>query len=301
MTTRASDYLLQLVDEAVEILYITARHFKNAMILFSGGKDSITLSHIAYKAFYPAPPPFKLLQVDTGHNFPEAMEYRDWFVRHFGYTLEVADVQKAIDRGLVTEPEGPDKNRNRIQSAVLLDYVRTHNVDALLGGGRRDEDRARAKERIFSHRDVSGSWRPENQRTELGTLAHLSIAEGEHFRIFPLSNWTELDVWYYIREHNLPVPSLYFAKPREVIFRNGAWVQISPYIALRPDETPTTRSIRFRTLGDITITGGIESKATTVEDIIRELESTLTSERGHRHDDRQTAYSMEVRKREGYF
>lgn len=301
MTPKAPDYLPQLIEEAIEVLYIAAGRFKNARILFSGGKDSITLSHIAYKAFYPASPPFKLLQVDTGHNFPEAIEYRDWFVKHFGYTLEIADVQTAIDQGLVSEPEGPDKNRNRIQSAVLLHHIRTFRIDALLGGGRRDEDRARSKERIFSHRDASGAWCPENQRTELGTLAHLTLSDGEHYRIFPLSNWTELDIWYYIRQHHVPVPSLYFAKPREVVFRNGAWVQVSPYITIRPGEIPCIRNIRFRTLGDITITGGIESNAATVDEVICELEATQISERGHRHDDRQMAYSMEMRKREGYF
>lgn len=301
MPPKSSEYLPHLIDEAIEILFITARQFENAMILFSGGKDSITLSHIAYKAFYPARPPFRLLQVDTGHNFSETLEYRDWFVEKYGYRLEIADVQKAIDEGLVKEPEGTDKNRNRIQSAVLLDFVRKHKIEALLGGGRRDEDRARAKERIFSHRDATGAWKPENQRTELGLLTDLSLKEDEHFRIFPLSNWTELDIWYYIRREQLPLPSLYFSKPREVVLRNGAWVQISPFISLKDNEIPTVKNIRFRTLGDITITGGIESDAQTVDDIIHELESTRTSERGHRHDDRQTAYSMEVRKREGYF
>ena len=301
MIPKAFDYLEKLVEEATEILYYTASSLDNAYILFSGGKDSITLSHLAYKAFYPYPPPFRLLHVDTGHNFSETISYRDWFVKAYGYQLEIADVQKAIDQGLVKEPEGPDKNRNRIQSAVLLDFVKKHNVKALLGGGRRDEDRARAKERIFSHRDATGAWRPENQRTEIGLMANLSLQEGEHFRIFPLSNWTELDVWLYIQQHDIPLPQLYFSAPRTVVYRNGAWIQVSPFITLKDNEIPVVKNVRFRTLGDITITGGIESDATSVEEVIRELQSTRTGERGHRHDDRQTTYSMEVRKREGYF
>lgn len=295
------DFLDKLVSEATEILYYTAASLEQTYILFSGGKDSITLSHLAYKAFYPSPPPFRLLHVDTGLNFSETITYRDWFVKAYGYHLDIADVQKAIDEGLVTEPEGPDKNRNRIQSAVLLDFIRKHQVDALLGGGRRDEDRARAKERIFSHRDASGAWRPENQRPEIGLLADLSRREGEHFRIFPLSNWTELDVWLYIQQQRIPLPSLYFSAPRTVVYRNGAWIQVSPFITLKDNEIAVVKNIRFRTLGDITITGGIESDATSVEEVIRELQSTRTGERGHRHDDRQTTYSMEVRKREGYF
>ncbi|KFD40067.1 sulfate adenylyltransferase subunit 2 [Schleiferia thermophila str. Yellowstone] len=295
------DHLDYLIDEAAEILFTTARYFKNTFILFSGGKDSIVLSHIASRVFYPSKPPFKLLHVDTGHNFVETLKFRDYFVKKYGYSLCIADVQEAINSGLVQEPEGPDKNRNRIQSAVLLDFIRKNEVEALLGGGRRDEDRARAKERIFSHRDISGCWVPENQRPELGTLALLDRGPGEHYRIFPLSNWTELDIWIYIRREGIEVPSLYFSRPREVVLRHGAWVQVSPFITIKPNEKPEVRNIRFRTLGDITITGGIESNAETIDQIIEELLQTRSGERGHRHDDRQTHYSMEVRKREGYF
>ncbi len=270
--------------------------------MFSGGKDSIVLLRLAEKAFRPARFPFPLLHVDTGHNFPEAIEYRDRRVAELGERLVVASVQDSIDKGRVTEETGPRASRNRLQTTTLLDAIEEHGFDAAIGGARRDEERARAKERIFSHRDEFGQWDPKNQRPELWSLYNGRIRRGEHLRVFPLSNWTELDVWQYIELEDIPLPSLYFAHRREVFERDGMLYAVSPFSKLLPHERVTAEIVRFRTVGDMSCTGAVRSDATTLAQVIAEVAAARITERGAtRADDKFTEASMEDRKREGYF
>ena len=295
------DHLDELEAEAMYIIREVYGQFENPGILFSGGKDSIVVSHLARKAFAPANLPFPLVHVDTGHNFPEAIAFRDAFVEQMKTRLIVGLVQDSIDRGSVQEETGLAANRNRLQTTTLLETIETHKFDCLMGGARRDEEKARAKERFFSHRDDFGQWDPKNQRPELWNLFNGKKRPGEHFRVFPISNWTEMDVWHYIRRENIELPELYFARPRQVIWRSNSWIPVSDFITLRPTEVPQEKMVRFRTLGDITITGGLESQATELDDVIREIETSRQTERGNREDDKRSENAMEERKKEGYF
>ena len=294
-------HLAQLESEAIYILRESAAQFENPVLLFSGGKDSIVMAHLAKKAFWPSKLPFALLHVDTGHNFPETIEYRDRYVKELGASLQVAFVQKSIDQGRVLEEKGAKASRNRLQTVTLLDAIEEHGYDAAFGGGRRDEEKARAKERFFSHRDAFGQWDPKNQRPELWNIFNGRKQVGEHFRIFPLSNWTEMDVWQYVKSENIELPSLYFTHQRQVFLRDGAWLSFSEYTQPIVGEEVVTKQIRFRTIGDITCTGAVDSKANTLEDIINEVAAAKVTERGSRSDDKRTETSMEDRKREGYF
>ncbi len=295
------DHLDELEAEAMYIIREVYAQFENPGILFSGGKDSIVVSHLARKAFAPANLPFPLVHVDTGHNFPEAIAFRDAFVEKMHTRLIVGLVQNSIDRGSVQEETGMAANRNRLQTTTLLETIEAHQFDCLMGGARRDEEKARAKERFFSHRDDFGQWDPKNQRPELWNLFNGKKRPGEHFRVFPISNWTEMDVWHYIRRENIELPELYFARPRQVIWRSNSWIPVSDFITLRPTEVPQEKMVRFRTLGDITITGGLESQATELDDVIREIETSRQTERGNREDDKRSENAMEERKKEGYF
>ena len=259
------------------------------------------VTHLARKAFWPAKIPFPLVHIDTGHNFPETIEFRDNLVKKLGVELIAPSVQASIDKGRVKEETGKDASRNWLQITTLLDAIEEHQFDALMGGARRDEEKARAKERFFSHRDDFGHWDPKNQRPELWNLFNGKKNFGEHFRVFPISNWTEMDVWQYILAENIEIPSLYIAHRRDVIWRNNSWLPISDYLQLRDGEEVVNRLVRFRTLGDITITGGIESDADTVEKIIGEVAAARQTERGNRADDKRSETSMEDRKKEGYF
>jgi len=294
--------LRALEAEAVHIMREVAAQLERPVLLFSGGKDSIVLLRLAEKAFRPGAFPFPVMHVDTGHNFPEVLEFRDRRIRELGERLIVASVQASIDQGRVQEETGPDASRNRLQTTTLLDAIAAHNFDAAFGGARRDEERARAKERIFSFRDIHGQWDPRGQRPELWNLYNGAVARGEHVRVFPLSNWTELDVWRYIAEEQLEVPSIYFAHEREVFERDGMLLAVSAHLQPRQDEVVRTVSVRYRTVGDMTITGAVESTAADVEAVLEETAATRLTERGQtRADDRASEASMEDRKREGYF
>ena len=294
-------FLDELEAEAIFVIREAYAQFERPTILFSGGKDSIVVSHLAQKAFAPAGIPFALVHVDTGHNFPETLKFRDRYAKQIGAELIVGSVQDSIYRGTAQEEQGPLGNRNRIQSVTLLETIDRERIDCLMGGGRRDEEKARAKERFFSHRDAFGQWDPKNQRPELWNLFNGAKQPGEHFRVFPISNWTEMNVWHYIRREGIELPSLYFAAPRQVIWRSGSWLPVSEFISLRAGEVPTTKTIRFRTLGDITITGGIESDAASLDAVIAEVETLRQTERGNREDDKRSESSMEERKKQGYF
>ncbi len=294
-------HIKELEAEAIYVLREVFAQFENPALLFSGGKDSICVAHLAKKAFHPAKIPFPFVHVDTGHNFPETIEFRNKFVDELGVKLIVGSVQKSIDEGAATEEKGKNANRNAIQTVTLLDTIEEHQFDACLGGARRDEEKARAKERFFSHRDEFGQWDPKNQRPELWNIFNGKCHHGEHFRVFPLSNWTEMDVWQYILSENIALPSLYFAHEREVIRRNGTWLPVSEFIQIGEDDEVVTKKIRFRTLGDITITGGDESDADTLEKIVDEVASARQTERGNREDDKRSETSMEDRKKQGYF
>lgn len=294
-------HLEQLEHEAVQIIREAAAWFPHAAILFSGGKDSLVLAVLARKAFAPARPPFALLHIDTGHNFPETLEFRDRFAREFNYRLIVRRVQDSIDAGRVTEETGPGASRNGLQTVTLLDAIAELGLDAALGGGRRDEEKARAKERVFSHRDAYGQWDPKNQRPELWRLYNGHKRQGEHFRVFPLSNWTELDVWSYIQRESLPLPSLYFTHQREVFLRNGTLLAVSPQLTPGAGEASAREWVRFRTVGDMTCTGAVRSSASTLDAIIAEVAAARQTERGTRYDDRRSDTAMEDRKRQGYF
>ncbi len=295
-------HLRALEAEAIHVFREVAAELERPVLLFSGGKDSIVLLHLAEKAFRPGAFPFPVMHVDTGHNFPEVLEFRDRRVAELGERLIVASVQESIDRGRVTEEQGPRASRNRLQTVTLLDAITEHSFDAAFGGARRDEERARAKERIFSFRDDFGQWDPKSQRPELWSLYNGRIRKGEHVRVFPLSNWTELDVWRYIHEEGLEVPLIYFAHPRDVFERDGMLYAMSPYVELIDGEQPFTASVRYRTVGDMSCTGGVRSDAATLEEVVAEIAATRVTERGEtRADDRVTEAAMEDRKREGYF
>lgn len=294
-------HLEELEAEAIYVLREVYAQFENPVILFSGGKDSITVTHLAKKAFWPARIPFAFLHVDTGHNFPEAIEFRDRLVESLGVRLIVGSVQQSIDEGRVLEEKGLNASRNMLQTTTLLDAIEDHQIDCAIGGGRRDEEKARAKERFFSHRDEFGQWDPKNQRPELWNLFNGRKNMGEHFRVFPISNWTEMDVWQYIMDQEIEIPSIYFAHEREVVKRQNSWLPYSEFLQLRPGEEVLRKTVRFRTLGDITITGGIESDATTLEQVVAEVAAARETERGNRADDKRSETAMEDRKKEGYF
>ncbi len=294
-------HLQQLEAESIYVMREVAAQFERAALLFSGGKDSIVMVRLAQKAFHPARIPFPLLHVDTGHNFPETIAFRDVLVARTGARLIVRYVQDSIDQGRVTEERGPTASRNVLQTVTLLDALAEFKFDAALGGARRDEEKARAKERFFSHRDEFGQWDPKNQRPELWNLFNGRKIPGEHFRVFPLSNWTEMDVWQYIKHEQLGIPAIYFAHEREVFERNGSLLAACPYIPSMPGETVEKRIVRFRTVGDMTCTGAVESPAATLDEIILEVAAARQTERGTRADDRRSETAMEDRKKAGYF
>ncbi len=295
-------HLRQLEAESIHIFREVAAEFENPCLLFSGGKDSIVMLRLAEKAFWPAKIPFPVMHVDTGHNFPEVMEFRDRRLAEAGARLVVASVQEAIDSGKVVEETGPRASRNKLQTRVLLDGITEHRFDALFGGARRDEEKARAKERVFSFRDEFGQWDPKNQRPELWSLYNGRIRQGEHIRVFPISNYTELDIWQYIKAENIEIPSVYFSHRREVFERDGMLLSVSPFITLMDDEVPYMETVRYRTVGDMSCTGAVESSAADIDAIIDEVSATRITERGAtRADDRVSEAAMEDRKKEGYF
>lgn len=294
-------HLKELESESIYVLREVAAQFERPVILFSGGKDSIVVTYLAYKAFYPAKIPFPLLHIDTGHNFQETIEYRDSLVQKLGARLVVGSVQESIDSGRVKEEKGYNASRNRLQTTTLLDTIEKYKFDACVGGARRDEEKARAKERFFSHRDEFGQWNPKNQRPELWNNFNGKKNIGEHFRVFPISNWTEMDVWQYIYAEQIPLPSLYFTHSRRCVLRDGVWLAAEPCINLRPDEEVIQQRVRCRTIGDITCTGLTVSEANSLEDIIAEIAATRITERGGRADDKRSETAMEDRKKEGYF
>ncbi len=295
-------HLETLEAESIHIFREVAAELERPVLLFSGGKDSIVLLRLAQKAFRPGRFPFPIMHVDTGHNFPEVLEFRDRLISNLGERLIVASVQESIDRGRVIEETGPRASRNRLQTTTLLDAIGEHGFDAAFGGARRDEERARAKERVFSFRDDFGQWDPKRQRPELWALFNGKIRKGEHVRVFPISNWTELDVWQYIAQEGLAVPPIYYSHSREVFSRDGMLYAVSPYVELLEDEQPFEASVRYRTVGDMTCTGAVRSSATTLEAVVAEIAATRITERGEtRADDRVTEAAMEDRKREGYF
>ena len=295
------DHLQELEAEAVFVIREVVAQFDRPAILFSGGKDSIVITHLARKAFYPAKIPLPLIHIDTGHNFQETMVFRDNLVKELGVQLIVGSVQESINKGRAKEETGLNASRNALQTVTLLDTIEEHKIDAAIGGARRDEEKARAKERFFSHRDDFGQWDPKNQRPELWNIFNGRKNQGEHFRVFPISNWTEMDVWNYILHDNIAIPSLYFAHHREAVYRDNTWLPVSGFLSLRDGETIEKKLMRFRTLGDITITGGIESDADTLEKIVLEVASTRSTERGNRSDDKRSDNAMEDRKKQGYF
>ena len=297
-----SDYLDQLESESIHILREVAGQFERPALLFSGGKDSITLVALALKAFRPGKFPFPLVHIDTGHNFPEALSFRDELAANIGETLIVRHVGDTIRNRQLTEPGGKFASRNALQTLTLLETIEEFGFDACIGGARRDEEKARAKERIFSVRDEFGGWDPKRQRPELWNTYNGRIRKGENVRVFPISNWTELDVWNYIRREKIALPSIYFAHEREVIDFEGQWVAVSPFIRLDATDQVQTRQVRYRTVGDMTCTAAVESGATAIDDIIREITATRTSERGEtRIDDKVSEAAMEDRKKNGYF
>lgn len=294
-------HLKQLESEAIFILRETAAQFEKPVLLFSGGKDSIVMAHLAKKAFWPAKLPFQLMHVDTGHNFPETMEFRDKYVAELGAELIVASVQKSIDEGKVIEEKGPRASRNGLQTVALLDGIEENKFDAALGGGRRDEEKARAKERFFSHRDEFGQWDPKNQRPELWNIFNGRKGHSEQFRVFPLSNWTEMDIWQYIKAENIELPHLYFSHERDCFVRDGVIMGVTDFIELLPGEKVEKMVVRFRTIGDATCTGACLSAADNIDDIIDEVAAARQTERGTRADDKRSETAMEDRKKQGYF
>lgn len=295
------NYLDELESEAIYILREVWAQFQNPVILFSGGKDSIVVTHLTRKAFYPSKIPFPLMHIDTGHNFSETIEFRDNLIKSLGLDIIIGSVEESINKGHVVEERGKNANRNILQITTLLDTIEEYKIDCAIGGGRRDEEKSRAKERFFSHRDDFGQWDPKNQRPELWNIFNGKHFEGEHFRVFPLSNWTEMDVWNYIKREEIIIPSLYFAHEREMVWRQNSWIPKSDFLKLEQNEEVVNKKIRFRTLGDITITGGIESDADSIEKIIEEVTVIRQTERGNRSDDKRSETAMEDRKRQGYF
>jgi sulfate adenylyltransferase subunit 2 len=295
-------HLQALEAESIHIIREVAAEFERPVLLFSGGKDSIVMCRLAEKAFWPAKLPFPLMHIDTGHNFPEVLDYRDRRVAELGCRLVVGSVQESIDRGRVVEETGPRANRNRLQTTTLLDAIEEHEFDAVFGGGRRDEEKARAKERVYSFRDEFGQWDPKNQRPELWALYNGRHRKGEHIRVFPLSNWTELDVWQYIATDGIEIPSIYYAHRRKVFRRDGMLLAVSDYVPLLPGEEPFEATVRYRTVGDMSVTGAVESTAATADAVVAEVAASRITERGAtRADDRFTEAAMEDRKKEGYF
>ena len=294
-------HLQELESESIYVLREVAAQFENPVLLFSGGKDSILVSHLARKAFWPAKIPFPLMHIDTGHNFPETIAYRDRWIKELGAKLIVRSVQDSIDAGRVVEEKGVNASRNALQTVTLVDAIEELKIDCAIGGARRDEEKARAKERFFSHRDEFSQWDPKNQRPELWNLFNGRKAVGEHFRVFPISNWTEMDVWQYILQEDIELPSLYFTHQRPVFERDGTLYAETDFMMLKPEEVPQERQVRFRTIGDATCTGAVESPASTLEDIIAEVAAARTTERGTRADDKRSEAAMEDRKKAGYF
>jgi len=294
-------HLEELEAESIYILIETAAQFDKPVLLFSGGKDSIVMTHLAQKAFWPAAIPFPLMHIDTGHNFEETLSFRDNLAKELNAELIVRYVQTSIDEGKAAEETGPFASRNALQTITLLDSLAEFQFDAALGGARRDEEKARAKERFFSHRNAFGQWDPKNQRPELWNIFNAEKKFGEHFRVFPLSNWTELDIWNYIKERNIELPSLYFSHDRDVFERRGNLLASSEFLPLQPNEVVTTKQVRFRTIGDITCTGAVESIANSIDDIISEIATSDVTERGTRSDDARSETAMEDRKKQGYF
>ncbi len=300
--SRRLDHLRALEAEAIHIMREVAAELERPVLLFSGGKDSIVLLRLAEKAFRPARFPFPIMHVDTGHNFPEVIEFRDRRIAELGERLIVAAVQESIDKGRVVEETGPRASRNRLQTTTLLDAIAEHRFDAAFGGARRDEERARAKERIFSFRDELGQWEPKSQRPEIWNLYNGRVRRGEHVRVFPISNWTELDVWEYILTEQLEVPSIYLAHEREVFERDDMLYAVSPHVSLIDGEAPFRTSVRYRTVGDMSCTGAVRSVAATLSEVVAEIAAARVTERGQtRADDRVSESAMEDRKREGYF
>lgn len=294
-------HLEELEAEAIYVIREVAAQFEKPVMLFSGGKDSIVMFHLARKAFYPASVPFPLLHIDTGHNFDETIEFRDALAKKYGVNMQVKYVQEAIDQGKVVEEKGVNASRNGLQTVSLLEGLEEGKYDAAMGGARRDEEKARAKERFFSHRDEFGQWEPKNQRPELWNIFNGMKHMGEHFRIFPISNWTEMDVWQYILKEEIDIPSLYFSHKREMVARDNSLLAKCEHIQLKPSESWEERTVRFRTIGDMTCTGGVESDADTLEKIIEEVAATRQTERGGRADDKRSEAAMEDRKKAGYF
>ena len=295
------NHLAELESEAIFVMREVAAQFERPVLLFSGGKDSIVLVHLARKAFWPAKFPFPLLHIDTGHNFEEALKFRDELVVKFDARLIIGSVQESIDTGRAVEEQGINASRNVLQTVTLLDAIEKNKFDAAIGGGRRDEEKARAKERFFSHRDEFGQWDPKNQRPELWNIFNGRKRMGEHFRVFPISNWTEMDIWQYILQEKIDLPSLYFTHERNVFNREGVWLAWAPFMKMKPIEKVEIRKVRCRTVGDITCTGLSLSTADTLEEIIQEIAAIRVTERGGRYDDRRSEAAMEDRKKEGYF
>lgn len=301
MISYSITHLEELEAEAIYVLREVFAQFDNAALLFSGGKDSIVVSHLARKAFWPARIPFPLLHIDTGHNFPETLTFRDSYIKKIGAELIVGSVQESIDQGRVVEEKGYNASRNVLQTVTLLDTIGKYKFDCAIGGARRDEEKARAKERFFSHRDEFGQWDPKNQRPELWNIFNGRKHHGEHFRVFPISNWTEMDIWQYIYHEKIEIPSLYFSHQRKSFERDGVIMAATEFMQLKDGEEIKVRTLRFRTIGDATCTGAIISKANTIEEIIQEVAAARTTERGTRADDKRSEAAMEDRKKEGYF
>jgi sulfate adenylyltransferase subunit 2 len=295
------NHLRELESESMFIIREVAAQFDNPTLLFSGGKDSIIMFHLARKAFYPARVPFPLLHIDTGHNFQETLDFRDDLMKETGTTLIAAMVQDSINEGKVVEETGINASRNILQTTTLLDAIEKNKFDAAMGGGRRDEEKTRAKERFFSHRDEFGQWDPKNQRPELWNIFNGKKRMGEHFRVFPISNWTEMDVWQYILMENIKIPELYYTHRRKVFNRDGVWLAAAAFMELKDEEKVVEMDVRCRTIGDITCTGLTLSKAHTLEEIVDEIAATRVTERGGRYDDKRSESAMEDRKKEGYF
>ena len=301
MTDYNLSHLEELESESIFILREVAAQFEKPTLLFSGGKDSIVCYHLARKAFFPANVPFPLMHVDTGHNFDELYDFRDKLINETGARLIIASVQESIDQGKVTEEKGLNASRNKLQTTTLLDAIESNKFDCALGGARRDEEKARAKERFFSHRDDFGQWDPKNQRPELWNIFNGKKNYGEHFRVFPISNWTEMDIWQYIKKENISIPNLYLTHKRKCFVRDGVILAKTDFIETKPSEEIKDMQIRFRTIGDATCTGAVSSTASNIDEIINEVAATRITERGGRSDDKRSEAAMEDRKKEGYF